>query len=91
MNFIMNIPNVGEHSSVFVFMYRFFKYIIFILTSKESHAEKTDELFIKHIMKYWGVSKSIVSDRDIHFTSKFSREIFMLLESDLLFFTSFYS
>ncbi|CAN6455079.1 unnamed protein product [Victoria cruziana] len=90
MDFIVSLPKVDGYSSVLVVVDRFSKYATFIPASKECPAEKTAELFVKHIVKYWGVPKSIVSDRDARFTGKFWREVFRLLGSDLLFSTSFH-
>lgn len=41
-------------------------------------------------MKYWGLPRSIISDRDPHFTGKFWRELFKLMGSELHFSTSFH-
>ncbi|KAL0451422.1 UNVERIFIED_CONTAM: hypothetical protein Slati_1120300 [Sesamum latifolium] len=38
-------------------------------------------LFFKHIVKYWGLHKDIVSDRDSRFTSVFWTELFKILGS----------
>ncbi|XP_021721483.1 uncharacterized protein LOC110689045 [Chenopodium quinoa] len=46
-------------------------------------AEETTSLFFKHIVKYWGLPQSIISDRDTRFTSIFWTELFRLIRSDL--------
>jgi hypothetical protein len=90
MDFIVSLPKEDGFSSILVVVDRFSKYATFIPATKESPAEKTAELFVKHIVKYWGVPRTIVSDRDARFTGKFWREVFRLLGSDLLFSTSFH-
>ncbi|KAL0401593.1 UNVERIFIED_CONTAM: hypothetical protein Slati_4189200 [Sesamum latifolium] len=40
-------------------------------------------LFFKHIVKYWGLPKDIVSDRNSHFTGVFWTELFKILGSKL--------
>ncbi|KAL0391032.1 UNVERIFIED_CONTAM: putative aspartic proteinase GIP1 [Sesamum calycinum] len=43
----------------------------------------TAHLFFKHVVKYWGLPKDIVSDRDSRFTGVFWTELFRLLGSTL--------
>ncbi|KAL6312910.1 hypothetical protein AAG906_016058 [Vitis piasezkii] len=47
-------------------------------------------LFLKHVVKYWGLPKYIISDRDPRFTGKFWTELFKLMGSELHFSTSFH-
>ncbi|GKV30882.1 hypothetical protein SLEP1_g39653 [Rubroshorea leprosula] len=47
-------------------------------------------LFFKHVVKYWGLPRIIISDRDPRFTGKFWRELFKLMGSDLHFSPSFH-
>ena len=53
-------------------------------------AEETARLFLKHVVKYWGLPKFIISDCDPHFTAKFWTELFNLMGSELHFSTSFH-
>ncbi|KAK3009869.1 hypothetical protein RJ639_011883 [Escallonia herrerae] len=53
-------------------------------------AEEAARLFFKNVVKYWGLPKVIVSDRDPRFTGKFWTELFKLLGSELHFSTSFH-
>ncbi|KAL0343423.1 UNVERIFIED_CONTAM: Transposon Tf2-11 polyprotein [Sesamum angustifolium] len=50
---------------------------------KHVTAEGTAHLFFKHVVKYWGLPKDIVSDRDSRFTGVFWTELFRLLGSTL--------
>ncbi|RVW88339.1 Transposon Ty3-I Gag-Pol polyprotein [Vitis vinifera] len=43
---------------------RFSKYATFIAASTDCTAEETARLFLKHVVKYWGLPKFIISDRD---------------------------
>ncbi|KAL0411013.1 UNVERIFIED_CONTAM: hypothetical protein Slati_3691000 [Sesamum latifolium] len=50
---------------------------------KHVTAEGTAHLFFKHIVKYWGLPRDIVSDRDSRFTGVFWTELFKILGSKL--------
>ena len=69
---------------------RFSKYDIFIPAPAKCPAEVAAPLFLKHMVKYWGLPKTIVSDRDGRFTGRFWTELFKLMGSDLNFSTSFH-
>ncbi|KAJ7975820.1 Retrotransposon protein, putative, Ty3-gypsy subclass [Quillaja saponaria] len=62
---------------------RFSKYATFIPAPKYCSTEDTAQLFFKYVVKYWGVPKNIVSDRDSRFTGTFWSELFNLLGSQL--------
>ncbi|KAK3015308.1 hypothetical protein RJ639_006946 [Escallonia herrerae] len=49
------------------------------------------EMTSMNVVKYWGLSKVIVSDRDPRFTGKFWTELFKFLGSELHFSTSFHA
>ncbi|XP_015946584.1 uncharacterized protein LOC107471601 [Arachis duranensis] len=51
---------------------------------------ETARLFFKNVVKYWGLPKSIISDRDPRFTGRLWTELFKLLGSELHFSTSFH-
>ena len=88
MDFIVGFPNVDGFGSIMVVVDRFSKYGTFIPATKNCPAEEASRLFLKNVVKYWGVPQSIVSDRDGHFTGKFWTKLFKLLGSDLKFSTS---
>ncbi|KAL4282484.1 hypothetical protein GQ457_16G016990 [Hibiscus cannabinus] len=90
MDFIIGLPKVDDFSSIMVVVDRFSKYATFIPASKVCPAEEAARLFLKNVVKYWGVPKTIVSDRDTRFTGRFWTELFKLLGSDLNFSTSFH-
>lgn len=69
---------------------QFSKYGVFIPAPKDCPAEEAARLFFKHVVKYWGVPKSIISDRDSRFTGRFWTELFRLMGLDLNFSKSFH-
>jgi len=62
---------------------RFSKYDIFILVPAKCPGKMAAPLFLKHVVKYWGLPKMIVSDRDGYFTGRFWTELLKLMGSDL--------
>lgn len=41
---------------------------MFLPTHMECKAEEVAELFLRNVVKLWGISRSIISNRDSHFT-----------------------
>ena len=58
---------------------RFSKYGVFILAPKDCSVEQTTQRFFKNVVKYWGLPKTIISDRDSRFMGKFWMELFKLM------------
>ncbi|CAN6684103.1 unnamed protein product [Malus baccata var. baccata] len=85
-----NLPKSDGCGSIFVVVDRFTKYATFIPAPVECTTEVAARLFLKHVVKYWGVPRSIVSDRDARFTGRFWKELFKLLGSKLDFSTAFH-
>jgi len=71
MDYISGLPKVGDLGTIIVVVDRFSKYATFIPAPKHVTAEGTAHLFFSHIVKYWGLPKDIVSDRDSRFTGAF--------------------
>ena len=90
MDFITGLPRVGEHDAILVVVDRFSKYSTFIPMPKLSSSEDTAKAFFKNVVKYWGVPRSIVSDRDGRFLGTFWAELFRLLGSRLDMSTSYH-
>ena len=88
MDFIVGLPKADGFGSIMVVVDRFSKYATFIPATKECPVEEAARLFLKNVVKYWGISQSIISDRDGRFTGRFWTELFKLLGSDLRFSTS---
>ncbi|KAF1333396.1 Retrovirus polyprotein, partial [Globisporangium splendens] len=72
MDFLVSLPKTNEgHDVILVIVDRLTKRAKFIATKTTATAEDTADLFMKCYMKDHGQPKSIVSDRDSKFTSKF--------------------
>ena len=76
MDFIIGLPKSEDNDSIIVVVDRFSKYATFIAVPTDCTAEETTRLFLKHVVKYWGLPKYIISDRDPRFTRKFWTEFF---------------
>ena len=68
VDFIVGLPTSEGYNWVLVVADRYSKCATFILAPKECSAEQAAHLFFKHVVKYWGLPRSIVSDRDTRFT-----------------------
>ncbi|GKV50067.1 hypothetical protein SLEP1_g56783 [Rubroshorea leprosula] len=90
MDFISALPQSEGCGSILVVVDRFSKYGTFIPAPRDCKAEEAARLFFKHVVKYWGLPRIIISDRDPRFTGKFWRELFKLMGSDLHFSMSFH-
>ncbi|KAL0415861.1 UNVERIFIED_CONTAM: Transposon Tf2-11 polyprotein [Sesamum latifolium] len=90
MDYISGLPKVGDLGSIIVVVDRLSKYTTFIAARKHITMEGMAHLFFKHIVKYWGLPKDIVSDRDSRFTSIFWTELFKILESKLFMSSSYH-
>ncbi|PKI46331.1 hypothetical protein CRG98_033274 [Punica granatum] len=88
MDFIVNLPKSEGCETLMVVVDRFSTYATFIPAKKDCPAEEAARLFVKHVVKYWGVPTMIVSDRDPRFTGRFWTELFKLLGTSLNFSTS---
>ena len=76
MDFIIRLPKSEDNDSIIVVVDRFSKYATFIAVLTDCTTEETTTLFLKHVVKYWGLPKYIISDRDPRFTGKFWTELF---------------
>lgn len=85
MDFISGFPNVDGMASIFVVVDRFFKYAIFIAAPRACPTEVAAELFLKHVIKYFGILEDIISDRDTRFTSRFWTSLFNMLGTEIKF------
>ena len=71
MDFIIGLTKSEGYGSIIVVVDRFSKYATFIAVPKDSTAEEMTKLFLKKVVKYGGLPKFIISDRDSCFTGKF--------------------
>jgi hypothetical protein len=62
----------------------------FVPTTTDADATQTAELFMREIFRLHGLPRSIISDRDSKFTSKFWQELMRILQVKLKFSTAFH-
>ncbi|CAL2270472.1 unnamed protein product [Prunus armeniaca] len=80
MDFIVSLPKSEGCGSILVVVDKFIKYATFIPALADFNVEEVARLFLKHVVKYWGIPKSIISDRDTHFTNGQTEQVNALLE-----------
>jgi len=78
MDFVEGFPKVGGKSVILTFVDRFSKYAHFIALSHPYSAVSVAQVFFENIVWIHGFPCSIVSDRDLVFTSNFLSELFQL-------------
>ncbi|GJW42571.1 ty3-gypsy retrotransposon protein [Tanacetum coccineum] len=71
MDFITGMPLSKGFSVVLVVVDRFSKYAHFATLPTSFNAPKVAEVFVEAVVKHHGIPKTIVSDRDPIFVSKF--------------------
>lgn len=71
LDLIVGFSKVGDMTMILVMVDRFSKYVEFITMQKFGSAGEMARTVFRHVAKYWGVPKSIISDRDPRFTSFF--------------------
>lgn len=86
MDFIIGLLKSEGCGNIMVVVGCFSKYAVFIPVPLKFSAKDVVSLFIKHVVKYWGIPKIIVSDQDmLH-----QLELFTLMGKELNFSTSFH-
>lgn len=78
MDLIVGLPPCKGKSVIWVVIDRFSKYAYFIALSHPYSASIVAQNFIDHIFKLHGMPRSIISDKDPVFLSKFQKEFFQL-------------
>jgi transposase InsO family protein len=82
--------HLRQHDSIMVVVDRLTKVAHFIPVKSTYSASEVAQVFIREIVRLHGVPKKIVSDRDAKFTSKFWKELFAGLGTELAFSTTYH-
>ncbi|KAK8560261.1 hypothetical protein V6N12_013061 [Hibiscus sabdariffa] len=91
MDFVTGLPlTPSKKNSVWVIVDRFTKCAHFLPVHTTYTLDKLAELYIREIVRFHGVPKSIVSDRDSKFTARFWDCLHTALGSRLNFSTSYH-
>ena len=91
MDFIVQLPKTkAGFDAIVVFVDIFSKMVHFAPTKTTASAPDTARLFFDHIVRLHGLPKSIISDRDAKFTSRFWKSLFQSLGTKLAMSTAFH-
>lgn len=90
MDFITNLPASSNKTVIWVVVDRLTKYAHFIALPTHFTASYLASMFLSEIHRLHGTPKTIVSDRDRIFISKFWKELFKSLGTTLAFSSSYH-
>jgi hypothetical protein len=83
MDFIEGLPQSGKFNSIMVVVDKFTKYAHFIPLCHPFTAAKVAAAYMDNVFKLHSLPKVMISDRDPIFTSKFWKEFFSMMGSEL--------
>ncbi|GIL63102.1 hypothetical protein Vafri_17024, partial [Volvox africanus] len=76
MDLITQLPKTRKnHDAIIVFVDRLSKMVHLAPTTTSCTAEDVAHLFTEHVWKHHGLPKTLVTDRDVRFTSAFAKEL----------------
>jgi hypothetical protein len=86
MDFVLGLPKtIQGYDSIFVIVDRFSKMAHFLACSKTLDASRVASLFFAKVVRLHGLLKTIVSDRDVKFTSYFLKALWAKVGVELQF------
>ena len=86
MDFITGLPKTNkQHDSIMVVVDKLSKAAHFIPVKSTFKAINIADIFMKEIFRLHGISKVVISDRDVKFTSNFWKSLFKGLDTQLNF------
>lgn len=90
MDFIMGLPAYKGHTCIFVVVDHFSKGLHLGMLPTKHSARKVTELFTAMVSRLHGLPRSIISDRDPLFFSRFWNELFELSGTKLILGSSYH-
>ncbi|GIM11385.1 hypothetical protein Vretimale_14875, partial [Volvox reticuliferus] len=91
MDLITQLPKTRHnHDAILVFVDRLSKIVHFAPTTTNCTAEDVANLFTEHVWKHHGLPKTLITDRDVRFTSAFAKELCRLTGIQQLTSTAFH-
>ena len=91
MDFITEfLKTMRQHDSIMVIVDRLTKVAHFIRVKSTFSASDVAQVFIRDVIRLHGVPKKIMSNRDAKFTSKFWKDLFVGLDTNLDFNTTYH-
>lgn len=84
MDFITNLPPTGGKTTIWVIVDRLTKFAHFLALSPHYTAASLANIFLHEIYRLHGLPKTILSDRDPIFLSRFWKELFEKIGTKLL-------
>ena len=89
MDFIINLSRTARGvDAIWVIVDRLTKSTHFLAISESSTAERIAKIYVREVVARHGVPTSIVSDRDVRFTSRFWKKFYEELGTRLHFSTT---
>ena len=89
MDFVTHLPLSKGFDSIMVVVDRVSKMAHIVSTRDTATAQEVGRLYFDHVVKHHEMQKSIISDRDPKFTSRFWRALWKKLGTELKMSTAF--
>lgn len=89
MDFVVALPLSGGFDAILTVTDKFTKMVSLIPCNTTDSAKETARRWTESYYSRFGVSRNIISDRDVKFVSSFWQELFKLLDCKLLMSTAF--